>query len=361
MPTTVTKSVGSAVGRDYASITSWEAQNLNLVTLDQLQVGEMYNDSLFNESVIFAGWNTDATRYITLKAASGHEHGLVRGAGVLVSPNDVTTNLTIINLGSGTHKYTRLTGFSIGEVTLTNSGGTGLFLTACAPGFGSIYTFTRLLLYDFNGVVSSTGSIGLRGVFGGGTGTSIAINCVAMDFHFSGAGAGAGTAQPIFWSFNAVTEVYNCTVLGAGNLNGGATAGYGCNSAGTHKNNLSFVDSGGSGYVYNGVPTQDSNTSSDATASGANAVINATASDYFTDAGAGTEDPTLKVGSPAIDTGVDLSGLFTDDAKGTTRPQGGAWDRGAHEAPGTGQPAIRRFGGCRFARELIGIEGVRVY
>jgi parallel beta-helix repeat protein len=49
----------------------------------------------------------------------------------------------------------------------------------------------------------------------------------------------------------------------------------------------------------------------------------------------------LAEGSPGVDVGTDLSAVFTTDAFGTTRPQGSAWDLGAHEVvpSGGGQPA----------------------
>jgi CSLREA domain-containing protein len=40
----------------------------------------------------------------------------------------------------------------------------------------------------------------------------------------------------------------------------------------------------------------------------------------------------LLSGSPALDAGADLSDGFTDDQRGVSRPQGGAWDIGAYEA-----------------------------
>jgi len=44
----------------------------------------------------------------------------------------------------------------------------------------------------------------------------------------------------------------------------------------------------------------------------------------------------LQSGSPAIDTGVSLAGIFTDDFEGNSRPVGTAWDIGAYEFGGTG-------------------------
>jgi hypothetical protein len=46
---------------------------------------------------------------------------------------------------------------------------------------------------------------------------------------------------------------------------------------------------------------------------------------------ASTGDFHLRASSPAIDTGRDLSSMFTTDADGRIRPAGGGWDRGAYE------------------------------
>jgi hypothetical protein len=51
--------------------------------------------------------------------------------------------------------------------------------------------------------------------------------------------------------------------------------------------------------------------------------------DMFTDSANG--DVTLKAGSNLLNAGDDLSGTFTDDIIGTTRPQGAAYDIGAFE------------------------------
>lgn len=74
MPTTITESIGSA-SRDYATPALWEAGiPANLVTADEVYVGEMYNDSTFNytqDGVEMTGHTTDATRYYHLKCADG--------------------------------------------------------------------------------------------------------------------------------------------------------------------------------------------------------------------------------------------------------------------------------------------------
>src|SRR5947209_3758092 len=74
MPTVVTKSIGSAGGRDYSTIALFiAALPANLVTADQQWIGECYNDSEFaiGSALAFSGITTDATRNIILRCASG--------------------------------------------------------------------------------------------------------------------------------------------------------------------------------------------------------------------------------------------------------------------------------------------------
>ena len=51
---------------------------------------------------------------------------------------------------------------------------------------------------------------------------------------------------------------------------------------------------------------------------------------------AGNKDFTLTSSSPAIDAGWDVSAYLDDDYFGGSRPQGTAFDIGAHEYPGSG-------------------------
>lgn len=80
MPVIVERSIGSAVGRDYADINAWEAAApVSLVANDQVWKGVVYNDSEmvvsgFNAhaNIELAGSTSDATRYKWLTVAAGH-------------------------------------------------------------------------------------------------------------------------------------------------------------------------------------------------------------------------------------------------------------------------------------------------
>ena len=72
MTTVVTKSIGSN-GRDYTTIAlAWAAVPSDLVAADEQWILEVYNDTEFSARVgVLAAKTTDATRYITIRAAAG--------------------------------------------------------------------------------------------------------------------------------------------------------------------------------------------------------------------------------------------------------------------------------------------------
>lgn len=76
MSTVTVKKIGSAgAGRDYSTITAWEAAKpVNLTTSiagGEIWQGECYNDSEFNEQVAISGSTTDGTGYAHLTVAAG--------------------------------------------------------------------------------------------------------------------------------------------------------------------------------------------------------------------------------------------------------------------------------------------------
>lgn len=74
---TIIKSIGSAAGRDFATIQAWvNSIPIDLVADGNAYVGELYNDSEFSTlttgKVSISGQTTDATHNITLRCAAGH-------------------------------------------------------------------------------------------------------------------------------------------------------------------------------------------------------------------------------------------------------------------------------------------------
>lgn len=103
MATTVTSSIGSAGGRDYSTLASWEAAcPANLVTSDQIWRGECYNDSdsFVSASTLLtiSGITADSTRYIELTAGTGQsfrDHASVRSNALFYNQsNGVGIRLT---------------------------------------------------------------------------------------------------------------------------------------------------------------------------------------------------------------------------------------------------------------------------
>ncbi len=117
MATTVTRSIGTAGGRDYSTLATWIAAcPVNLVTADQIWRGECYNDSEFTAGLAISGRVTDATRYIELTAAAGQsfqDHASVRTNALRYNQaNGVGINVTgapaISYSGAGVMRISRL-------------------------------------------------------------------------------------------------------------------------------------------------------------------------------------------------------------------------------------------------------------
>ena len=86
MAVTVSKTIGSAGGRDYSTIQAWEdACPANLVAVDQVWKGLCYYDTPFGEQVMIAGITTDTSRYLWLTTGPGQ--------AFCDSPTIRTTNL----------------------------------------------------------------------------------------------------------------------------------------------------------------------------------------------------------------------------------------------------------------------------
>lgn len=86
MTTTVTKSIGSAGGRDYSTISAFFAAiPSDLVAVDEAWVGELYNDSEFTiSSTITCSKTTSVACYIALRPAAGQ--GFAHHANKLTNP-----------------------------------------------------------------------------------------------------------------------------------------------------------------------------------------------------------------------------------------------------------------------------------
>lgn len=64
------KTIG-ATGRQYSTIALWESYLDGLGTLTENEIGECYNDSEFDEAVVFSGFTPGASAKVILRAATG--------------------------------------------------------------------------------------------------------------------------------------------------------------------------------------------------------------------------------------------------------------------------------------------------
>lgn len=118
---TITKSIGSAGGRDYSTLQAWE--DARPATLTDAEVGECYNDSEFVSSttlLTISGITTSATNTLTLKCAAGQsfrDNANVRSNALRYNASNgvgirTTTSYTVTIVNT-TVQYVRLDGLQI--------------------------------------------------------------------------------------------------------------------------------------------------------------------------------------------------------------------------------------------------------
>ncbi|MFV2045108.1 MAG: right-handed parallel beta-helix repeat-containing protein, partial [Anaerolineales bacterium] len=169
-------------------------------------------------------------------------------------------------------------------------------------------TLSNLLIHDY-----TTGS-SAYGIKGSASSSFTVRNCIIYDGQSSGIRLNDATST---------ATVENCTIYGI--------TGTGVNeNAGvlTVTNTISMGNSTDFSVVSG---TQSYNLSSDATATGTGSIPSKLPANQFVSLTVGFEDLHLKAGSDAFDVGTSLSGSFTDDIDGDSRPQGVQWDIGADE------------------------------
>lgn len=239
MTTVVTKTVG-AVGRDYSTLAAWEADtDNNLVALDELQVGNVYDDADFTAFVTLNGATVDAARYRVLRAAAGEEYEPISGVGVYVI--DSTSDLIRVDEEFGVIQ-------GIGsEVSL---GGVQNFQS----------TAVGQTLYEKCVGINILPAVGSNMFFDAGTG-SIFRRCIAI--------AGGATGGNRGFASQVTSKLAHCT---ADNPGAGVTPL--CYISGQV---LNCIGTRAASADYSGIPVSPvsrNNASSDATAPATGAIIN---------------------------------------------------------------------------------------
>lgn len=296
-------SIGTT-GRDYSTMQAWEtAVEGDLITAGDIEKGECYDDSDFNETVIINGSTTDSSNYMWLTAASGEEHSGTDANGVvndrtttdallfrLRDPNTVFENIIALN-GGGTRAHVLVGAASCIIRNIISRNCTNSDFDCDNDGDGSFF-----------------------------------INCISIDatvegFRFRGTSAG-------YW--------YNCLAWGAG-----SDGFFGSNVVTDAANNMAFGSVDGD---FTSVNNQSYNISEDATATGTGSLASRTATanaspgagDFviFTNISSGTEDFHLQdntTDNDAQDAGTDVSGTTSYSLDIDLETRSGTWDIGPDE------------------------------
>lgn len=287
MATTITKTI-RASGGDYTSITAWEAaEQGDLVTLDQIKVGECYNDWPTGkvETVTIDGSTTDSTRYMILTVASGHGHNGIPKSGFYLT-NSVAFGATLTT----NDNYIKIIGL---DVENTSVNGDAIRQGGSESSVSIINTIVK------------GGRAGVNNLR-----VSVTLaNCLAYS---SGTGFYCGTFQ--------TPKIYNC--VAANNTTGFNLAD---GSGDDIRNCVAYNNT--TNYTGSFAAASTNNASSSATddAPGANSVWNITSADFVD---ATNLNFHLSSGSALRGAGTNLYSVFTTDIDGDALPSSGAWDIG---------------------------------
>lgn len=296
MPTTVTSTIRSS-GGDYSLLSTWEAAKQgNLVTADQVQVAECYDDwaSGLNDNVTVAGWTTDSTRYPKITVAAGHRHDGTPQSGFYMKKTQTWGSVVVLQ-----QAQTRVEWLDVWN-SATSGDSSGFTLMAVA------------FLSNCLGRTQSTEGLSAGFTLTSGGGASHLYQCL---------GYGSGTGFMIDpWSGSTY---YNCVAANNSNYGFNKTAD-GLDSIA--KNCVAYSGatpwSTGSGWS----SSCANNASSEASGAPGSSAVHSITSAAFADATGGNFH--LASGSVLIGAGTNLYSTFTTDIDGDTWPSSGAWDIG---------------------------------
>lgn len=328
----VTKTIGT-VGRDYATITLWEADldNGAVYSAADDAVGECYNDSDFDESVTINGGGSIGLNSVKLSVAAGERHDGTAGTGVRMLR---TGNLAfVVSTPSGFNEN-----YIVEWLEVDMNGNEGPAFTMNGQSFQHVASLQNLIAHG------QSGGNSYKGIVQSDTRDTRVQNSIFYD--------NVRNTSITLIGLNLDADrpsggVYNNTVYGMENSGSGDAVGIDAvtNSANhTSRNNISLGHVAGGttfDFTYGGTNSDsDYNMSSDTTADdagGSNHVQSVVAADQFVSTLSGSEDLHLKAGADAIGVGVDLvttpSGVEVDINGRDRNAQNDTWDIGAHQIP----------------------------
>lgn len=335
----IQSTIGTAAGRDYATISAWEADtDDDLVSQGVAHKGLLYADADFDEAVIFEGAITDSSHFRRLQPAAGERHSGLRNTGARMFRSTGASENTL---------QIKEDYFVLDGIEFTTAGdGTGSGFVQCIwSGTASGedlqgIRILRCLIYDITRNQTNVGIVtgATSNEAGTGWGGTIANNIV---MHVEGSSEGRGIQMQAQGDVGrtaayANNTVYSCLTWGFVFL---GDSGMGSHSV-SIRNNAAFD---------NGIDFSDetvsppnissfNNASSDATADdfgGGGHKINLSASNNFVDLTAGAEDLHIQASTDLGDAGLDLGDVVqkTDIDLRDRHFQEDTWDIGAHEYP----------------------------
>lgn len=289
MPTTVTSTIRSS-GGDYSLLSTWEAAKQgDIVSADQIQVAECYDDwpSGLSDTLTIDGSTTDSTRYMKVTVAAGHRHDGTPGTGFFAQNSG--------NIFRAADDYT-LFEYLDAEITGNN---------ACY--FVNGASNVRALNCIARGSGAESSAYGFRTLTSASFTT---IGCLAVDL--IGTGFIAQNYQPL--------SAYNCVAANT-------STGFSSITSKTllAKNCFSYNNTTNYSGTFDNASTNNATSTGSDDAPGGSSVYGVTSAAFVN---AASNDFHLASGSVLIGAGVNLYSTFTTDIDGDTWPSSGAWDIG---------------------------------
>lgn len=333
---TVTKSIGTT-GRDYSTITTWEADwdNAGIYSAGDAAQGECYDDSPFDESVTMDGGGTIGLASVTLTVAVGERHDGTAGTGARIVRS--ASGADILAIGSAFGGIVRRIEWL--EVT-TDAFDRDITTYVRAYDNSEKLQLSHLLVHT-TGHFHSSGPT-LIELFGDNSSYNWVDNCVCYG------AKNTYTSAPVFYGIylsGGVAAAYNNTVHGLHTESSSANIhafGFSDSSNFTLRNNIATdVTSSGSGstnafqQTSPSNATVDHNASSDETASGTGSLHGTDGIDSGEFVSTSPVNLHLASDALCIDAGTDLgttpAGVNIDIDGRDRDAEGDVWDIGADE------------------------------
>ena len=335
---TVTKSIGTS-SRDYSTITSWEADLDDFMTygMGDDAVGEVYNDSTFDERVVIDGGSSTMLNSVKLTVPSAQRHDGKAGTGAKIQySGSVSAPSFILKRSDLTVEWLELDMSSAGSGVLSA-------VNLGANAHTNVF-FRNNIIHNLH---QQSGDVNGIYVYNSGSSSNTRYIMNNIIYEIKDTNDNAYGIRVI--GSNYPVEIYNNTVYYTQTASDVSSCYEINDSDATLKNNIGARPTGSPNRCFGGTgfssSTHDYNLSTDSTATGTNSVTGEAYTDLFVSTSTGTEDLHLKEGADAIDAGTDLGTSPTNvniDIDGRDRDaQGDTWDIGADErvAAGNAMPA----------------------